>query len=493
MGWHHDAMEVPATAFACAAFLAMAVLAALRGRREPLASRFANLCVWLFAYNSFEIISLLSPNAAWNDSNAASAALVPPAFFHFVMTFVGQRRARRREIIAYYVYFTALALACFSPAITPAMAGFPNGPRWAVLMLAGMAPCVAVGVVALVRHARRSGAEERARTALVLAAVVVAACGTATDLAAIAGALSPRLGPWALVGSAALLGVTALRTPVLEQVSVLVGLNAVAAAGGVVLGELALFRWVGDRSALLAVGSVLIGLAALLMGRFLLSAVSESRARLRSQAALGRMSQQMAHDLRNPLAAIRGAAQFLQVEREAGRPLEAHPEYLQLLVDQVDHMSRVIEQYQRLGRVDPSPRATDLNAIVEGALASVDCPVRKHLDATLPACKADPDLVAIVVENVLRNAREALGPEGSVEVTTSSSGGVVRIVVSDDGRGMDARTRERAFDEFFTTKAKGSGLGLAFVKRVMEAHEGRILLDSTEGKGTRVTLELPSA
>ncbi|HVY49339.1 MAG TPA: ATP-binding protein [Minicystis sp.] len=483
-------VETVTTALATAAFLAIAVLAAVRGRREPLAARFAVLAATLFAYDAFEVSSRLSraPAFAWLD--AAAASLAPAAFLQFTIAFVGRRRELRRVTQAFAAYFAALGCACLFPAVDARFAAFPNGPAWSALMLAGMAPIVALGVVLLVRHARASGGEERARTVLAAAAVLVAAAGTASDLASIAGANAPRLSALALVASAALLATVALRVRLVERVTVLAALNAAAVALAVVLGELAIVRWASDRTALVALGSVVIVLVAFLAGRFLLADFTSHRERLRTHATLGRLSQQMAHDLRNPLAAIRGAAQFLQGELAAGRPLEAHAAFLELVVAEADRMTRVIADYQRLGRVDPALRPTDVNGLVRVAARAARA-TSAELGDDVPRCAVDPDLLTIAVENVLRNAREAAGEGGRVVVTTRAGGGAVTIEVGDDGPGMDPRTLERVFDEFFTTKASGSGLGLSFVRRVMEAHHGSVAIDSAEGRGTRVLLTLP--
>jgi signal transduction histidine kinase len=108
----------------------------------------------------------------------------------------------------------------------------------------------------------------------------------------------------------------------------------------------------------------------------------------------------------------------------------------------------------------------------------------------------DKDLVATSLENVLRNAYEAMPSGGTVTVRTErveeGSGGVA-VSVEDEGEGMDARLLERATDEFFTTKAAGSGLGLSFAERVAEVHGGTLRLTSRAGKGTVVRLSLPEA
>jgi signal transduction histidine kinase len=413
------------------------------------------------------------------------------------MAFIGQRRLRRPSIVAFYVYFSSIGIACLLPPVVPFLSTFPNGRVWAWLMLAGLMPCVAVGSVRLIVHARRQMAEERARTALVIASILFAAGGNTLDLMSFAGIGSMRPGVWALVVSAGLLAVIALRARFFERISMLVLLNVVAVACTIVLGELVLVQWLGSHTALLALGSVLIALGAMIAGRFLLSAMSESHARVREQAARGRMSRQLGHDLRNPLTSIKGAAQFLDGERKSGRLPDEHAVFLDMIVKHADRITRLVEVYERLARLEPDLCEVDINELVDLALPSIpqadNLAVQTALGQELPKCLADRDLVLNAVENLLRNAREALEHGGHISVTTRQRGDVITLQITDDGPGMDARTRENVFDDFFTTKPNGSGLGLPFVHRVMTVHRGRVAIDSTEGCGTTVTLELPIA
>jgi signal transduction histidine kinase len=96
-----------------------------------------------------------------------------------------------------------------------------------------------------------------------------------------------------------------------------------------------------------------------------------------------------------------------------------------------------------------------------------------------------------VITNLLLNAADACEKGGEVSVGVSSRNGLVRIEVADQGTGMSAAEAERAFEPFFTTKARGTGLGLPICKRIIEAHDGRITLESELGKGTGVLIELP--
>ena len=100
-----------------------------------------------------------------------------------------------------------------------------------------------------------------------------------------------------------------------------------------------------------------------------------------------------------------------------------------------------------------------------------------------------PDLFAGALQNLVRNAAEAEAER--IEIGAARAGAALRVWVKDDGAGMDARVRERAFDEFYTTKTTGTGLGLAFVGRVAEAHGGKARIESEVGRGTTIEIEVP--
>jgi signal transduction histidine kinase len=104
---------------------------------------------------------------------------------------------------------------------------------------------------------------------------------------------------------------------------------------------------------------------------------------------------------------------------------------------------------------------------------------------------ADAGLLVGAVENLLRNAHEAMPKGGTIRVVVERKGSLAVVRVVDTGQGMDASTREAALDDFFTTKAKGSGLGLSFVRRVAEAHGSSVRVTSAVGKGTTVELGFP--
>jgi signal transduction histidine kinase len=233
--------------------------------------------------------------------------------------------------------------------------------------------------------------------------------------------------------------------------------------------------------------------------------VSVSRAaqqeRLERLAALGRLSAQMAHDIRNPLAALKGAAQLLENAPPA-QPEAERRQFLKLVVEQAERIRAIVDKYERIGRIEPVASRIQINDVVQRVveaqrLAATHVDVALDLLEALPECHADADLLAGALENVMRNAFEAMPKGGRLQVRTrieSPPGGAAAVVVrvEDTGEGMDARRAARAFEDFYTTKARGSGLGLAFVRRVAMAHGGNVSLVSRLGEGTAVELRLPT-
>lgn len=244
-----------------------------------------------------------------------------------------------------------------------------------------------------------------------------------------------------------------------------------------------------------------VAVVAALSARPLVTRYQTERARLRQLAVVGRFAAQMAHDLKNPLSVLTGAAQFLQEEHARGSSFADYGEFLDLMVQELARMRRLLDGYERLGRVEVQASRVDVNALVRDVLSlqafatSGRVAVEPVYGAALPEVSLDRDLLENALKNLVRNAFEAMPARGTVRVTTARGapveGGVV-ITVEDTGEGMDAPTLERALESFYTTRPTGSGLGLAFVRRVVDAHHGTLSLTSHVGRGTVVRVWLPS-
>jgi two-component system sensor histidine kinase HydH len=412
--------------------------------------------------------------------------------FQMASAFVGSQR-RTRTLVR-----VCLALSFTLAASAPFWSGW-----WKVLCVAGVLSMVA-SVTLLVRHRQQvKDASERARTELVLAGVAIGAFLALTDLwnNEVSFPMPPLGNVGTLIGLA-LVATAALRLRLLgREVPALVVAYALLAGLLSVAGYLAAVRLFSHHAGVwfLSILSSLIVAAMLL--RELTRANAAARARTEHLLGLGRFSAQLAHDLRNPLAALKGSLQFLAVEREQGRGLDAHAEFLSLMLEQVERMSKVVDNYQRLGKVEARPAPTSVNELVESVLGmqrfavSARVTLRAELGRELPSCEIDRDLLAAALENVLRNAYEAMPTGGEVTVRTEPAtrgpGGIV-LSVEDHGTGVDPRELSRLTDEFYTTKATGTGLGLNFADRVAKAHGGALEIASAVGQGTTVKFRIPA-
>jgi PAS domain S-box-containing protein len=229
-------------------------------------------------------------------------------------------------------------------------------------------------------------------------------------------------------------------------------------------------------------------------------------------AAAGRMAVGLAHEIRNPLGAIRGAVQLLGRELGPRSPLQ---EYTGVLLSEVDRVNRIIEMLLDLARPAPiRPLPLNLHQLLERvALLSEETArdrrvtIVRRYDPSLPPILGDEDRLVQVFHNLVRNAIEAMVKGGQLTLATRVSldplfgkvdlGGGQRTMVEaqviDAGAGIPAAARARIFDPFFTTKERGLGLGLAICHQVLEQHHGAIQVDSAEGRGTSVTCFLPIA
>jgi len=264
----------------------------------------------------------------------------------------------------------------------------------------------------------------------------------------------------------------------------------------IVVAYLTLFVTLNHRLGVLIVSMAALSFGLLAVAGLIWRSVTHEREGLERFATVGRFSAQMAHDLKNPLAAAKGAAEFLSEElRRAELPQQQ--EFSQLIVQQLDRLTEIIDRYQRLSTLELSPQPVDLNALVRQVLslqqfaAANGSVVVQDLALKVPPIQADAQLLGSAIENLLKNAFEAMPSGGQVTVTTAVEREAVHLTIKDTGAGMDARTKEQAFTLFFTTKTTGTGLGLAFVQQIARAHGGEVMLTSREGQGTMVEVVLP--
>lgn len=222
-----------------------------------------------------------------------------------------------------------------------------------------------------------------------------------------------------------------------------------------------------------------------------------SEARLREQASLaqlGRMAAVVAHEVRNPLAGIRGALQVIGQRMPTEAPERG---IVTEIVNRVDTLNDIVEDLLLFAR----PRPPVIRMVTFRELAAkirTQCdndPAFAHIvttiDATEVSVHVDPEMFTLVLLNLVNNACQAMKGHGRIDITVHEVDGFYDVRVADTGPGMPADVQARLFEPFFTTKARGTGLGLATARRIIESHGGRLTLTCPEGGGTVATIHLP--
>jgi len=216
--------------------------------------------------------------------------------------------------------------------------------------------------------------------------------------------------------------------------------------------------------------------------------------RQESLAQIGRMAAQVAHEVKNPLAGISGALQIIsgRLAADSGDRV-----ILGEILKRIDALDGWVEELLTFSRPrEPTFAPVDLPALVRDTVEILRrdarfARVRFEMRAAACTLPADQEQLRSVLLNLLINAAQAAGARGKVDVEVACDETEVRVTVSDDGPGIPEAIRGQVFEPFFSTKTRGSGLGLAVARRVVEAHRGRIAIDSPPGGGTSVRVHLP--
>jgi PAS domain S-box-containing protein len=211
-------------------------------------------------------------------------------------------------------------------------------------------------------------------------------------------------------------------------------------------------------------------------------------------AAIGQVAAMVGHDLRNPLTGIKGATYYLKMKLSAKLDEKAK-EMLELIDKDVQHANRIITdlmEYTRELRLELSE--TTPKSSVKEALSMVEVPQNIQLldlSQTEPIIKIDLEKMKRVFDNLIKNAIDAMPNGGKLTITSCKSNGDVKFVFADTGTGMTEEVMAKLWTPFFTTKSRGMGLGLSICKRIIEAHGGKISVESEVGKGSTFTVTVP--
>jgi two-component system sensor kinase FixL len=219
--------------------------------------------------------------------------------------------------------------------------------------------------------------------------------------------------------------------------------------------------------------------------------------RLREQTAmarLGEMAAVVAHEIKNPLAGIRGAVQVIGGRLPAESPDAAVTKEIVARIDGLNELMKDLLLFARpplphLALVDLTGLVTTTANLLAEDPAARD--IQVEIVGTAVPVMADAELLKIVFLNLLMNGAHAAKGRGPIHVSVMSADGSCQVAVADSGPGIPPEIRDKVFTPFFTTKSRGTGLGLPTAKQLVEAHGGSIRIDCPPGGGTTVTVQLP--
>jgi len=488
---------------ASAGNLFLSNLVVFRARRARGAFPIALLCVSLFLWDFGQGALLRSGHPSWSIIRLIGSSASPAFLWHFVLVFTGRDRALRGWLIGVYGLTVLYGLSTAAALVSPVCEAYVRGPVWNLIYLVVFFPFFIASFILVSKRRREvQTSVERNAVNFVAFGIGVAVVMGFTELVHRFWGF-PALGHVGSVLCTLALAVAILRHRLLEKqapIRTLFLFLLFAASAVVVIALLSSLLEERTRAAFLFGAVALTTLLALYRTVFIhLYEQAQRRQRL---ALIGTMAAGVAHEIRNPLASIRGAAQFVQKDLEGTAGKEEAKEYLQLLVGEVDRLNSVVESFLTYARpVDPRRQDVLLDVFLKDLLrlhaAALPPAIRleTQFDPELPAVRIDPALLATAVTNAIRNAADVMPDGGTLRVRTSGVASALRswaaIEVEDTGPGIPRQELDRIFQPFFTTKAKGTGLGLAISLRILEAHGGDLVAENVEPHGCRFTFFLP--
>ncbi|HYK82624.1 MAG TPA: HAMP domain-containing sensor histidine kinase [Gemmatimonadales bacterium] len=226
-----------------------------------------------------------------------------------------------------------------------------------------------------------------------------------------------------------------------------------------------------------------------------LDAAREQELEAERLRAFREVARRVAHEIKNPLTSMRIAVD--QLERAAGAPDPRRATAMEVLSAETDRLERLAREFADFGRLPEGPRSeVDLvELLLDLGKTAVPPSVEVTVRANGAPCKllGHYEPLRRAFSNLLRNAAEAMGGRGTIDVAVGQAGGGVSVTITDHGPGIPEELRQRVFEPYFTTKRDGTGLGLALVRQAVEAHRGTITVSDAPGGGTTFSIVLSAA
>ena len=211
---------------------------------------------------------------------------------------------------------------------------------------------------------------------------------------------------------------------------------------------------------------------------------------------LSEMAASIAHEIRNPLSSIKGAANLLSNElKNLNNPKSQ--EYAHLITEEIDRLNNILVNFQYFTKpLKIEKELISINEVIQKTVRlaesdTLNINIRLELSRDLPKIQADALPMKQVFLNLIKNAEEACGSEGELVIKTEYSAPRVKIIFADNGQGIPQELLPHIFEPFFTTKITGIGVGLAISQKIIQAHTGQIEVNNRVPTGTQFTIFLP--
>ncbi len=214
-------------------------------------------------------------------------------------------------------------------------------------------------------------------------------------------------------------------------------------------------------------------------------------------SSLGTLAAGVAHEIRNPLASLRGLTQLLGEDLTPENPKSR---YITVILEEVDRLNGVVQQLLDFSAVSKEEiHKSNINNLIERSIQLAqpavhkkkDIQLHRHLDPAIPDIPVFPRRIVQAVLNLLLNALDAVDSEGSITITTRPGRNQLLIDIHNSGSYIEPEQQARIFDPFFTTKDRGTGLGLSITHQIARQHRGSLRVDSSQEGGTSFQILLP--